>query len=235
MWKVRHQYPFPIIRVPTFLTPRIYSGGLIYMLVINVFMVAVSFHIFNGGDSNDGNGTLQPDHLNSTEPNTTSFNSSTTTSLSDSQLFNNTTDTENATLYLSEPVAWLGLSIATAICLISGGMFFSYVPQSHRNTFFKHYTLKQHFTTFVWNYKKSTTDHHNREVDTREAIQALMSVRYSLHYLPKEKLIELYKTRWADWVVDPPEWFDADFRAMIPRELLVEVNPMLWEEAEVES
>ena len=62
-----------------------------------------------------------------------------------------------------------------------------------------------------------------------------MSVRYSIHYLPKEKLIELYKTRWADWVVDPPEWFDADFRAMIPRELLVEVNPMLWEEAEVES
>ena len=48
-------------------------------------------------------------------------------------------------------------------------------------------------------------------------------------------MIELYKTRWADWVVDPPEWFDADFRAMIPRELLVEVNPMLWEEAEVES
>ena len=54
---------------------------------------------------------------------------------------------------------------------------------------------------------------------------------FSLHYLPKEKLIELYKTRWADWVVDPPEWFDAEFRAMIPRELLVEVNPMLWEEA----
>ena len=85
------------------------------------------------------------------------------------------------------------------------------------------------------NDKKLTTDHHKREVDTREAIQALMSVRYSLHYLPKEKLIELYKTHWADWVVDPPEWFDAEFRAMIPRELLVEVNPMLWEEAEVES
>jgi len=42
-------------------------------------------------------------------------------------------------------------------------------------------------------------------------------------------LIEFYKIHWADWVADPPEWFDADFRAMIPRELLVEVPPMLWE------
>ena len=95
--------------------------------------------------------------------------------------------------------------------------------------------MEQHFAAFVWNDKKSTTDHHNREVDSREAIQALMGVKYFLHYLPKEKLIELYKTRWEDWVVDPPEWFDADFRATIPRELLVEVNPMLWEEAEAES
>ena len=30
-------------------------------------------------------------------------------------------------------------------------------------------------------------------------------------------------------VTDPPEWFDADFRAMIPRELLVGVPPMIWE------
>ena len=36
---------------------------------------------------------------------------------------------------------------------------------------------------------------------------------------------------WAEWLADPPEWFDADFRAMIPRELLVKVPPMQWEEA----
>ena len=216
--------PFPLIRCPTFLTPRIYSGGLIYMLVINVFVVAVSFHIFNGGNSSDGNGTLQPDRLNNIESNTTSFNSS------------NTTNTENATLYLTEPVAWLGLSIATAICLISGGMFFSYVPPSHRNTFYKQLTFKQQLATFYWNDRTWGTDHKRRELDTNEAVRAcLLPMMFSLHYLPKEKLIELYKTRWADWVVDPPEWFDADFRALIPRELLVEVNPMLWEEAEVES
>ena len=56
-----------------------------------------------------------------------------------------------------------------------------------------------------------------------------MGIRYSLHYLPKEKLIEFYKIHWADWVADPPEWFDSDFRAMIPRELLVEVPPTIWE------
>ena len=219
--------PFPMIRIPSFLTPRIYSRGLIYMLVVNFVMVAVSFHIFNGGNSNDLNGTLQPDHLNTIEYNTTSLN--------DPQLFNTANNTDTATLYLSEPVAWLGLSIATAICLISGGMFFSYVPQSHRNTFYKQLTFKEHLATYYWNDKTADRDHNNREVDTNEAVRALLPTWCSEHYLPKEKLIELYKTHWADWVDDPPEWFDADFRAMIPRELLVEVNPMLWEEAEVES
>ena len=95
--------------------------------------------------------------------------------------------------------------------------------------------MKQHLATYWWNDKTLSQDHHNIEVDTNEAVRALLPTWCSEHYLPKEKLIELYKTRWADWVVDPPEWFDADFRAMIPRELLVEVNPMLWEEAEVES
>jgi hypothetical protein len=126
------------------------------MLVINVVMVAVSFHAFNGGNSSDGNGTLQPDHLNNTESNTTSFNSSNTISLNDPQLFNNTTNTDTATLYLTEQDAWLGLSIATAICLISGGIFFSYVPPSHRKTFYKQLTLKQHFATYYWNDKCGT-------------------------------------------------------------------------------
>jgi hypothetical protein len=204
------------------------------MLVINFVFVAVSYRIFNGDNSGDSNRTLL-DHLNNTESNTISFNSKNTTNLNGTQLSNNTTVTENATLYLSESRAWLGLSIATAICLVSGGIFFSYVRASHRHTFYKQLTLKQHITTYWWNDKTWTTDHQHREVDTNEGIRALLPTWCSLHYLPKEKLIELYKTRWEDWVTDPPEWFDADFRAMIPRELLVEVNPMLWEEAEVES
>ena len=89
--------PFPMMRVPAFLTPRIYSRGLLYMLIINFVMVAVSYQIFNGDNSSDSNGIL-PDLLNNTEYNTTSFSSGNTTILYDTQLSGNTTAAENATL-----------------------------------------------------------------------------------------------------------------------------------------
>ena len=34
--------------------------------------------------------------------------------------------------------------------------------------------------------------------------------------------------RWAEWCEDPPEWFDDDFKALIPRVLLVGVDERLW-------
>ena len=42
--------PFPIPRLPTILTPRIYAGSLIYMLTINFGMVFVSYRAFDGTD-----------------------------------------------------------------------------------------------------------------------------------------------------------------------------------------
>ena len=219
------------------------------MLLSNFFMVAVAYYIFNGGIDTAGNTDEEDNNFNdydtsgfdNTNNNTTNTFITLNGDSDNSDIFTNnfnnfdtttnTIDTEGITkLHLTEPIAWLGLSIATAICLISGGISFSYVPSSHRNTFYKQKTFKQHVATYWWNDKIWGKDHHNREVDNQEAVRALLGIRYSLHYLPKEKLIELYKNRWADWVADPPEWFDADFRAMIPRELLTEVPPMLWEE-----
>jgi len=134
-----------------------------------------------------------------------------------------------ATEYLDESYVWLGLSLVTAVCLVSGAISYHYVPKSHKTTFYQHLTIKEHVATFWWNYQTSTTDHQHREVDTQEAVRALIAVKYSLHYLPKEKLIELYKNRWTDWCTDPPQWFDEDFRALVPRELLAGVPEHLWE------
>jgi hypothetical protein len=145
---------------------------------------------------------------------------------------NDNINNEAKHLYLTEPVAWLGLSIATTICFVSGGISFNYVPASHRHTFYKQLTFKQHLATYYWNDKTFTKDHQHREVDTQEGVRALLGIKYSLHYLPKDELIEFYKTHWEDWVADPPEWFDAEFRSMMPRELLVEVPSILWEEVE---
>jgi len=135
----------------------------------------------------------------------------------------------NTHLYLTENVAWLALSISTLIAIVSGGIFFSYVPESHRKTFYEVKTFKEHVATYKWN-QTSDTDHKHREVDTKEEVRALLPTWCSIHYLPTELLIEYYKRNWAEWVADPPEWFDADFRAMIPRELLVEVPENLWED-----
>jgi hypothetical protein len=190
--------PFPLMRTPVFFTPRIYSGGLLYMLVINFAMVAVSYHVFIGSDD------INNDNINN----------------------------EAKHLYLTEPVAWLGLSIAITICFVSGGISFNYVPVSHRHKFYKQLTWKQHLATYHWNDKTFTTDHHHREVNTQEGVRALLGIKYPLLYLPKDEFIEFYKNNWAGWVADPPEWFDADFRSMIPRELLVEVPSILWEEVE---
>ena len=161
------------------------------MLISNFAMVAVAYHIFNGGNKENDNTGKQ--------------------------------------LYLTERFAWLGFSITTLICLVSGGISFYYVPHSHHNTFYKQLTFKQHIATYYW-HEKTWNTVLDREVDSQEAVRALLPMSFSLHYLPKVKLIKLYKNRWADWIADPPDWFDADFRAMIPRQLLVEVPPSLWEE-----
>ena len=136
----------------------------------------------------------------------------------------------NTHLHLTENVAWLALSVTTLVAIVSGGIFSSYVPESHRKTFYEVKALKEHVATFWWNDTTSTTDNKYREVDTNEGVRALLPTWCFIHYLPTELLIEYYKRNWAEWVADPPEWFDADFRAMIPRELLVKVPENLWED-----
>ena len=173
--------PFPFIRTPTLLTPRIYSIGLLYSITSNFAIIAVSYHVFG------------------------------------------------ATEYLDESYAWQGLFLITAVCLASGAISFYYVPESHKPTFYQHLTWREHVATFKWN-ETSCTDHKRREVDTQEAVRALFAIKYSLHYLPKEKLIELYKNRWTHWCANPPQWFDEDFRALVPRELLAGVPEHLWED-----
>ena len=56
----------------------------------------------------------------------------------------------------------------------------------------------------------------------------MIPIRYSSPYVPKEKLIELYKEKWVGWCDDPPFWFDEEFKALVPRDLLVEVDKKLW-------
>ena len=172
--------PFPGIRAPSLITPRIYFIGQLYMLTINFVIVFVCFRVFNGID------------------------------------------------FLEETHAWLMLSTATLLCLVSGGVSFYYVPNSHRHTFYRQQTYKQYVEQFIWEEKMFVFDSNHREWTGHEAVRAFLPFFWSLRYLPKEKLIELYKDRWAIWCSDPPGWFDDDFKSMIPRELLYGVDEIFW-------
>ena len=113
----------------------------------------------------------------------------------------------NTNLYLTENVAWLALSISTLIAIVSGGIFVSYVPESHRKTFYEVKTFKEHVATYVWNEKPFVIDHKHREVDTKEGVRALLSVKYSIHYLPTELLMEFYGRNWAKVACRSPREF----------------------------
>lgn len=41
--------PFPLLRSPTFLTARVYSGGLLYMLLVNFVQIGLAFRYFDSG------------------------------------------------------------------------------------------------------------------------------------------------------------------------------------------
>ena len=131
---------------------------------------------------------------------------------------------------LPESYSWIGLSAVTSLTVVSGAIAFSYVPETHKKALYKHRTLKEHLSTYNWNEKELEFDARNREVKDQDGIRALMVLWISPHYLPKEKLMELYKEKWAGWCADPPYWFDKEFKALVPRELLVGVDKKLWGE-----
>ena len=172
--------PFPLFRTPHILTPRVFSGGLIYMCFINFAIIYATYRIFDARD------------------------------------------------VLRESYSWIGLIAVTSLTVISGSIAFSYVPKSHKHTFYNHLTLKEYISTFNWDEKGSDFDAKHREVKDQDGIRALLPIWSSTYYLPKEKLIELYKEKWAIWCADPPYWFDEDFKALVPRDLLVGVDKKLW-------
>ncbi|GMH54626.1 hypothetical protein TrRE_jg11973 [Triparma retinervis] len=149
--------PFPITRIPTFLTPRIYAGSLVYMLTINFGMIFFSYRVHDGID------------------------------------------------FLTEGQAFLGLSLLTISCVISGRIAYHYVPESHRGTFYKAWTFKDHVANYWWNDCVYSDDHHNRITTDQEYIRAAIPCWVSRHYVTEEKIIAFYNEHWNGWCEDPPD------------------------------
>ena len=173
--------PFPLFRVPKFLTPRIYALGLIYMTLANFGIVRLAFH------------------------------------------FNNPNLPVNGT--------WLSLGVMTGIAGFAAGYALWCVPAPLRRSFYAPKTFKEHIATFTWNDKihaRGCLDF--RETKDRDQIRAEIGVWCCDACLPRDKLIEFYRTKWPGWCRDPPVWFSAEFRNRVPRSLLVEVDESLWDE-----
>ena len=129
---------------------------------------------------------------------------------------------------IPESFAWIFLTSATFLCLLSGSIAFHYIPTTHKSSFYRHNTYHHHVATFTWNDKTHHTDVNHREITDRDHSRALIPIKYSDHYIPKTLLIAFYKDKWGGWCADPPDWFDDYFKADVPRHLLAEVDESLW-------
>ncbi len=164
--------PFPLFRNPVFLSPRLYSAGLLYMLLINFAQVGVAYRYFGGNDT------------------------------------------------VTETTAWSLLVADTVVCVVAGALAYRYVPTPLKKSFYEHRTMGRHMETFRWNEARYGTDHKGRELNTQEGIRACMPLRYSDHYLPKDKLKAFFEENWRRWEEEESEWFDDEFKELVPTWLL---------------
>jgi hypothetical protein len=162
--------PSPVFRNPVFLTSKVYSGGLLYMLLANFAQVGIAYRCYDQGT-------------------------------------------------VDETTAWGVLVALTVVCVAAGAGAYRHVPRSHRRTFYEHLTFRRHVETFWWNEARYDVDHKGRELDTQEGIRAGLPLWVSPHYLPTERCRAFYAENWSKWEEEPPEWFDEEFRAAVPREL----------------
>jgi len=126
---------------------------------------------------------------------------------------------------VDETTAWAILFAATVVCVMAGAAVYRYVPTSHKRTFYEHRTFKRYVETFWWNEARHGVDHKGRELDTQEGIRAMLPLRYSIHYLPMDECKAFYEANWQMWEEEErggeqPEWFDKEFKELVPRELL---------------
>ena len=126
--------------------------------------------------------------------------------------------------YITESQAWVFLATTTLVCLASGLVAFQYVPDSHKPTFYKRWTFKEHVATYYWNDCFYSQDHHHQITTDQEYIRAAIPKWFSPHYTPNERILEFYKEHWGEWCRDPPDWFDEDLKAIIPEDLLEAVQ-----------
>lgn len=163
--------PFPIFRNPAFLTSRVYSGSLLYVLLANFMQVGIAFR--RGYDE----GSVD-----------------------------------------EERTAWGVLSALTAVCVVSGGAAYRYVPPSLKKTFYEHLTLKEHVASFWWNEGVELVEFTKKGVyNNLEAVRAYIPTVFPECYIPKERCKAFYVENWARWEQEQPDWFDEDFKATVPR------------------
>ena len=103
---------------------------------------------------------------------------------------------------------------------MAGAAAYRYVPTLHKRTFYEHRTFKQYVETWWWNEARHDVDHKGRDCD-QEGIRACLPIWCSIHYLPMDECKAFYEANWRRWEEEEqPEWFDKEFKELVPRELL---------------
>jgi len=63
-------------------------------------------------------------------------------------------------------------------------------------------------------------DHHHRITTDQEYVCANIPCLVSQHNVPKEEVFAFYKEHWNGCFEDPPDWFDEEFKARMPNNLM---------------
>ncbi len=106
------------------------------------------------------------------------------------------------------------------MCVIAGAVAYVCVPKSRKKTFYERLTFKQYVETFWWDETRHSKDFKKRELDTQEGIRALLPLRFSNIYLPKDNCKAFYEENRMKWEKEQPYWFDEEFKNRLPEEFL---------------
>lgn len=154
--------PFPTIRNPALLTPRIYACSVAYMMLVNFPILIWSYSVLD------------------------------------------------AYTYCKIPFLYsiLGVLCSTLLTFSSGALSFYYVPIDIKPSFYKCQTMHQYISDWWWDNAKIDYIENSVYINSLNSMRANLPNWCSSHYLPLNKLKNLFEKKDELWKSSDMQWYD---------------------------
>ena len=120
---------------------------------------------------------------------------------------------------LSEAAAWTVVSSGTLVYTTMTLFVASLLsPVWRRRMFTEHRNMAIHFRSYIWN-----NNVYRAYGDTLDDHRAYALHRINVHYWRGCPRVKAWLAeKWPEWQVHPPSWFTAEWKRLIPAEMLSE-------------